>query len=164
MLCPNQRDQDLRSNLGAIEVIHEALTVCYSACPEDLVAEGLYHYTSEEADALISGHHFLRPTKRGEEELSVVKIQFGRRMSTMDILDLIRLSRLLIPGIMEMLHWGIKHREQQPFTTVALGAVTRSGRLVYIDGDPDSPERDLLVLPHRRVWEASTRFLAIDPL
>lgn len=161
-LRQSRENRELISHLGALEFIRYQLTVDYGARLENLVTAGEYDHISEPQ---IAGNRFLRSTKRGQEILSIAQIQFGREMFSHNASELILSSGLRLPGIVELLYWGLQYPEQQRHSPiVALGATTRVGRtsfLVFLDGDTES--RDLLIIPHGLVWPACTRFLAICP-
>ncbi|MFH1170241.1 MAG: hypothetical protein V1704_01635 [Candidatus Vogelbacteria bacterium] len=161
------QDQRLRSHLGAIEVAHFQLVVDHGADLENLKVVGGYGFIEDIVECQIAGNRFLRSTKRGIEILNIVRIQFGRKMFSQEARMLILSSRLHLPGIIELLYWGIQHPEhQRQSSIVALGATTLvSGlrHLVYLDGDPISG-RDLRARPDDDLLPPTVRFLAIDPL
>lgn len=160
----NNRDRELVAHLGAIEFVRHQLPIDYDVKPEALASAGGYGHVGDRVNRQISENRFPPVTRRGRQTLSTARIQFGRVMSSDYARELILSSGLRLSGIVELLHWGMERQEQNHFPVVALGAVTRINKincLVFIDGDPTSSQRDLLMIPYNRVWEANTRFLAV---
>ena len=161
------QDRELMSGLGAIEVIHYQLVVDYGAQLEDLVIAGEYGFIGDLVERQITRNRFLRSTKRGKEILKIIRIQFGRKISPLEASQLINSGRLQLPGIVELLHWGIEHPEhQRQSPIVALGAMTLASglrHLVYLDSDQISG-RDLAARSYDDLLSPTVRFLTIDPL